>query len=142
MKVRHTVLTALSRWRKDIGHQAGVKNGTENHANAADTGVWRPLIDEIILVGGSSRVLSVRDALRNAVAGEPEGSEFVAQSQAPLSKASGTMINSQFDREFCASVDPNQAVSQGNNKINIYFDHFILLIDLIFEQDLQFVGLF
>lgn len=66
------------------------------------------VIDEVILVGGSSRVPCVRDALRKQLGAVPEGIKFRSISEPTMGPA-----GLEGNKEFCTSIDPDQAVSQG-----------------------------
>ena len=60
-------------------------------------------IDEVVLVGGSSRVICVREEIRNTLSSKAEGALFGNSDKACLGGC----------REFCTSINPDRAVSHG-----------------------------
>ena len=103
MQIRATVSTAIRRWKEHYTEQQNVDD-TDSKDEVYDE--HDRVIDEIVLVGGSSRVLCVRDVLRETVGGVPEGRWFT-----PHQTPAGTM---EAGRDLCTSLDPERAVAQGN----------------------------
>ena len=67
-----------------------------------------------MLVGGSSRVPCVRKALRHIITLHmPEGREFKSTTEVDEAKVTLDSVATGAFREFCSSVNPEEAVAQG-----------------------------